>query len=138
MVKHESDLNATFSALSDPTRRAILARLARGQSRVGELAAAFDVSWPAVTKHVQVLQRAGLLTQDRDGRVRRCRLRAKPLRAAADWIERYRRFWTEQLDGLANFLESEDAPHLPPDKKTNHQTPRRKRGGRVPTKENRT
>lgn len=105
MVKCETGLNATFAALSDPTRRAILARLSRGEAPVGELAAAFDVSWPAVTKHVNVLKRAGLLTQARDGRVRRCRLRVTPMRAAADWIERYRRFWTVQLDGLAEFLE---------------------------------
>jgi len=72
---------------------------------VGELAGLFLVSWPAVTKHVRVLQNAGLLEQRRDGRIRRCRLRPKPMREAAAWLDRYRRLWSGQLDGLAEFLE---------------------------------
>lgn len=105
MVKCNSKLDSTFAALADPTRRAIVARLARGDVSVGELARPFNVSLPAVSKHLRVLERAGLLTQDRQGRVRRCRLRAAPMREAGRWIERYRRFWTEQLDALAEFVE---------------------------------
>lgn len=106
MVNYKRRLDATFSALSDGTRRAILARLADGEVRVGELAAGFRISWPAVTKHLRVLQKAGLLVQQRDGRIRRCRLRAEPMRDAAQWIEHYRKHWTRQLDGLAKFLET--------------------------------
>lgn len=113
MVNNSLRLDQTFAALADPTRRAILARLAEGEARAGELAAGFEVSWPAVTKHLRVLERAGLLRQERDGRVRRCRLEAAPLSAAAVWIEHYRRFWTEQLDGLAGFLEVKDGRTKP-------------------------
>ena len=109
MVKHSSKLDATFAALSDPIRRGILSRLAKGDSSVGELARPFDVSLPAISRHLRVLQRAGLLTQDRQGRVRRCRLRATPMRAAAAWIERYSRFWTQQLDALAQFVEQTES-----------------------------
>ena len=105
MVKRASQLDATFSALSDPTRRAILARLARGDTSVGELARPFDISLPAISKHLRVLERAGLLKQGREGRIRRCRLRAAPMRAAAAWIERYRRYWSRQLDALAEYVE---------------------------------
>ena len=107
MVKRSAKLDATFAALADPTRRAILARLARGDTAVGELARPFDMSLPAVSKQLRVLERAGLLTQDRQGRVRLCRLRAAPMRTAADWIDRYRGFWTRQLDALAEFVEAE-------------------------------
>lgn len=112
-------LDATFAALSDPTRRAILTRLARGDSSVGELARPFNVSLPAVSRHLRVLQRAGLLTQDRQGRVRRCRLRAAPMQAAAEWIQRYRRFWTEQLDALAQFVEPTESESTPPQERKN-------------------
>lgn len=105
MVKRPSKLDITFAALADPTRRAILTRLARGESSVGELARPFDVSLPAVSRHLRVLERAGLLSQDRQGRVRRCRLQAGPMRAAAAWIHRYRRFWPRQLDALDAFVE---------------------------------
>lgn len=105
MVKRKPKLDATFAALADPTRRAILARLARGDSSVCELAKPFDMSLPAVSKHLRVLERAGLLAQDREGRVRRCRLRAEPMRAAARWIDRYRKFWSDQLDALAEYVE---------------------------------
>ncbi len=112
MVKYSAKLDATFAALSDPTRRAILARLARGDALVGKLAQPFDMSLPAFSKHLRVLQRAGLLSQDRQGRVRLCQLRPAPLRAAAVWIERYRRFWTRQLDALAEYFDEmeEDSP----------------------------
>ena len=113
MVNYSSKLDATFAALSDPTRRAILSRLARGDSSVGKLARPFKVSLPAISKHLRVLQRAGLLTQDRQGRVRRCRLRAAPMRAAAAWIQRYRRFWTQQLDALAQFVEQTELESTP-------------------------
>lgn len=108
MVNHQSpDLDRTFSALSDPTRRAILARLASGSASVSELARPFDVSLPAISKHLRVLERAGLLVQRREGRTRRCSLRARPLRQASEWIGRYRAFWERQLDALAEFLDAD-------------------------------
>lgn len=115
MVKRNMELDLTFAALADPTRRAILTRLARGDVSVGELARPFEMSLPAVSKHLRVLRRAGLLTQEPQGRVRRCRLRAAPLRAATQWIERYRRFWTRRLDALAAFVEQDniDDPQKP-------------------------
>lgn len=99
-----AELDATFSALGDPTRRAILARLSQGESSIVELAAPFDVSLPAILKHVRVLEDAGLLARQKDGRVNHCRLQAKPMRNAAAWIEEYRQFWERQFDALANFL----------------------------------
>jgi DNA-binding transcriptional ArsR family regulator len=102
-------LDATFGALSDPTRRAILARLAQGQATVTELAAPFDVSLPAVSKHLRVLESAGLLRREIDGRIHRCRLSPEPMKDAARWIEHYRAFWDNQLDALAKFLESTNA-----------------------------
>jgi len=91
VVKYSSELlDATFSALADPTRRAILARLAHGELSVSELAAPFDVSLPAISKHLRVLERAGLLAGQKDGRVYRCRLAARPLEQAAEWIGHYR------------------------------------------------
>lgn len=109
MVKYSEKLDVTFAALADPTRRAILARLARGDRSVGELAEPFAVSLPAVSKHLRVLERAGLLTQDREGRVRRCRLRAGSMRSASEWIDRYRRYWSRQLDALAEYVEGAEA-----------------------------
>ncbi len=107
MVKYLSaPLDATFSALADPTRRAILARLARGEASVTVLAEPFDVSLPAVSKHLRVLERAGLLTRKKDGRVRWCRLAAEPMQEAAEWIASYRRFWEAQFDALAEYLET--------------------------------
>lgn len=105
MVKYyTSSLDTTFAALADPTRRAILARLARGDTPVTELARPFDISLPAISKHLRVLEKAGLLTQEKEGRVRRCRLVAEPLRDAAEWIVRYRQFWEGQFDALAEYL----------------------------------
>ena len=100
-------MDLTFAALADPIRRRILSRLAKGQASVSELAKPFEVSLPAVSKHLRVLERAGLLRQQRSGRVRQCRLEARPLHDAADWIDRYRRFWESQLDSLANYLEKQ-------------------------------
>lgn len=98
-------LSDTFSALADPTRRAILARLASGEASVTELAEPFEISMPAVTKHLKVLERAGLITRGREAQWRPCRLEAKPLREAADWIEHYRTFWEQSLDRLDAYLQ---------------------------------
>jgi len=97
-------LSATFSALADPTRRAILARLASGEASVSELAEPFDISMPAVSKHLKVLERAGLIARGREAQWRPCRLEAAPLRDAADWLDPYRRFWEESFDRLEVYL----------------------------------
>lgn len=106
----ERRLDRTFAALADPTRRAILTRLASGEASVGDLARPFRISRPAISKHLRVLERAGLVTRTRDGRVSRCRLNAAPMRTAAEWVARYRRFWEGRLDRLASYLESENEP----------------------------
>lgn len=114
MVNYQAEvLNLTFSALADPTRRAILERLSFGESSVTDLAEPFDVSLPAISKQLRVLERAGLLTQEKDGRVRRCRLEALPMKEAVDWIAQYRRFWEDQLDSLANYLEGISSSESP-------------------------
>jgi DNA-binding transcriptional ArsR family regulator len=106
MVKYyDPALDLTFSALGDSTRRAILARLALGDASVGELAAPFEMSLPAVSKHLKVLERAGLLARDRQGRVHRCRLDPEPMRRAEDWIGLHRRFWEERFDALNRYLQ---------------------------------
>ena len=97
-------LNSTFSALADPTRRAILERLARGESSVTELAEPFAMTLPAVTKHLKVLMRAGLVSQGRRAQWRPCRLEPQPLREVADWVEQYRKFWDERLDRLGEYV----------------------------------
>jgi DNA-binding transcriptional ArsR family regulator len=97
-------LSATFAALSDPTRRAILARLASGEASVTELAAPFDISLPAISKHLKVLQRAGLIAQGREAQWRPCRLTPAPLKAADDWMEQYRELWEARLDNLEDYL----------------------------------
>jgi DNA-binding transcriptional ArsR family regulator len=97
-------LSATFAALADPTRRAILARLASGETSVTELAEPFEMTLPAVTKHLKVLERAGLITRGREAQWRPCRLQARPLREVADWVEHYRRFWEQSLDRLDGYL----------------------------------
>jgi DNA-binding transcriptional ArsR family regulator len=97
-------LNATFSALADPTRRAILARLAAGEASVLEVAEPFQMSLPAVSKHLKVLERAGLIARGREAQWRPCRLQAAPLREVSDWIEQYRRFWDESFDRLDDYL----------------------------------
>lgn len=97
-------LSLTFSALADPTRRAILARLASGELSVTELAEPFKMSLPAITKHLKVLQRAGLITRSRHAQWRPCRLEAKPLQDVADWVEEYRQFWDQSLDRLEDYL----------------------------------
>jgi DNA-binding transcriptional ArsR family regulator len=106
-------LNATFLALADPTRRAILARLALGEASVNELAEPFDMSQPAISKHLKMLERAGLVSRGRDAQRRPCRLEAQPLEAAYLWIERYRQMWDmnfERLDTLLDELKSTKTP----------------------------
>ena len=97
-------LSATFSALADPTRRAILARLAEGETTVKELAAPFDISLPAISRHLKVLERAGLIARGHEAQWRPCRLDAGPLKSVANWVERYRRFWDESFDRLDEYL----------------------------------
>jgi DNA-binding transcriptional ArsR family regulator len=97
-------LSTTFAALADPTRRAILAKLASGERSVTELAAPFDMSMPAVSKHLKVLERAGLIERGRDAQWRPCKLRARPLEEVADWVEHYRKFWDESMDRLDDYL----------------------------------
>ena len=110
MVKYsKSDqmLDLTFSALADPTRRAILGRLAEGEATAGELAEPFEMSLPAISKHLKVLEKAGFLIRARDGRIHRCNLDAAPFQTASDWISTYRHFWEGQLGSLARYLEEE-------------------------------
>jgi DNA-binding transcriptional ArsR family regulator len=98
------NLDATFAALADPTRRAILARLTEGEASVTELAAPFEMSLPAISKHLKVLERAGLILRGRDAQWRPCRLDARPLEEAAEFIDRYRQFWEERFDRLDDYL----------------------------------
>ncbi len=106
MVHHAPPdrLNATFAALADPTRRAILARLSSGEASVTELAKPFAMSLPAVSKHLKVLEHAGLIARGREAQWRPCRLEAGPLKDAADWLEHYRRFWEQSFDRLDDYL----------------------------------
>jgi DNA-binding transcriptional ArsR family regulator len=97
-------LSTIFAALADPTRRAILACLASGEATVKELAKPFDMSLPAISKHLKVLERAGLITRSRQAQWRPCRLEAAPLREATDWVEEYRRFWEQSFDRLDDYL----------------------------------
>ena len=97
-------LSSTFAALADPTRRAILARLALGETSVTELAEPFDMSLPAVSKHLKVLERAGLIRRGREAQWRPCRIEATALKQVDDWLERYRRFWEESFDRLDDYL----------------------------------
>jgi DNA-binding transcriptional ArsR family regulator len=97
-------LSSTFAALADPTRRAILARLALGETSVSKLAEPFEMSMPAVSKHLKVLERAGLITRSRDAQMRPCRIEATALKEADDWLEEYRRLWEQRLDRLDDYL----------------------------------
>jgi DNA-binding transcriptional ArsR family regulator len=130
MVYYQSSaLDNTFAALSDVTRRAILARLAQGEASISDLAAPYDMSLPAVSKHLRVLERAKLVERRKDGRVHRCRLAAEPMKGAAEWIEKYRQFWERQFDSLAQYLEGsqkeKNAKWLP---QAPHRTPGSKSG----------
>lgn len=117
-------LSNTFAALADPTRRAILARLAVGETSVTELAAPFEMSMPAVSKHLKVLEKAGLITRTREAQWRPCKLEAAPLQTAAQWIEQYSRFWEESLDRLASYLDQIQAQ---PESQPGSQLPSRNR-----------
>jgi len=115
MVKYsESTLDATFAALSDATRRGILAKLAAGETSVSDLAAPYEISLPAVSKHLRVLEKAGLVVRRKDGRVHRCRFIAEPMKDVAQWIERYRLFWEGQFDALARYLEESEIKEKKP------------------------
>lgn len=103
-------LSATFAALADPTRRAILARLTLGETSVNDLAEPFDISLPAISKHLKVLERAGLVSRGRDAQRRPCRLAAEPLHEIADWVETYRRFWEQRFDRLEAYLQAAQQP----------------------------
>ncbi|WP_224095702.1 ArsR/SmtB family transcription factor [Nostoc sp. MS1] len=111
-------LSITFAALADPTRRAILAHLAQGEASVTELAQPFEMSLPAISKHLKVLERAGLITRGRDAQWRPCRLEAEHLKEAADWIEQYRQFWEQNLDRLDEYLQQLQAS----ENKSDHQS----------------
>ena len=115
-------LSTTFAALADPTRRAILARLVTGECSVSELAEPFDMSLPAVSKHLRVLERAGLVARRRDAQFRPCRIEAAPLRDVATWAERYRHLWEERLDRLDRYLQ-----RISPKKETRHGRQSRKK-----------
>lgn len=106
-------LNQAFAALADPTRRAIVARLASGEATVNELAAPFNMSQPSISKHLKVLERAGLISRGRAAQTRPCRLEAAPLRQVANWMELYRGIWEESFDKLDAFLQSSAPPALP-------------------------
>src|SRR6267143_993277 len=110
MTAQADQLSATFSALADPTRRAILARLAKGQASVTELAQPFDMTMPAISKHLKVLERAGLVERGREAQYRPCTLNGRPLKDADEWIERYRRFWEQSLDRLDAYLRDLQGP----------------------------
>jgi DNA-binding transcriptional ArsR family regulator len=104
-VTRADPLSTTFAALADPTRRAILARLSRGEASVGELAAPFAMSQPAISKHLKVLERAGLITRGRAAQWRPCKLEAEPLRAATAWLEHYAAFWSDSFDRLRTLVD---------------------------------
>lgn len=107
MVKYSTILDDTFSALSDPTRRAILSKLAKGEAPIMEIALPFKMSLPAVSKHIRALEKAGLVVRRKRGREYYCRLNAKPLHDAAKWLVFYQKFWDAKLDSLTNFLEQD-------------------------------
>ena len=121
-------LSTTFAALADPTRRAILARLSQGEASVGDLSQPFAMSAPAVTKHLKVLQRAGLISQGRQAQWRPCRLQAQPLMQAADWVAQYRQHWEDRLDNLEDYLQALQAapastPPTPPKRQPKEKKP---------------
>jgi len=115
-----TQLDATFAALADPTRRAILARLARGEASVMELAEPFAMSQPAISKHLKVLERAGLISRGRDAQRRPCRLAATPLRDASDWLQGYREFWEASFDALDDVLADLKTQRPPTRRKAKH------------------
>ena len=118
-------LSTTFSALADPTRRAILARLSSGEASVTELAEPFEMSMPAISKHLKVLEHAGLIARGREAQWRPCRLEAAPLRDIADWVEHYRQFWAESLDRLDDYLRELKKRELKKKEKKHDRKPRK-------------
>ena len=121
MDMQQSDpLSTTFAALADPTRRAILARLAEGEASVKDLASPFEMSQPAISKHLRVLERAGLIEQGRQAQWRPRRLRAGPLRDVADWVDQYRRHWEESFERLDEYLREVQANEPEQDKEQDH------------------
>ena len=118
MVEHHSELDAVFRALADPTRRAMLRDLAQAPRTIGELAAPHAISLAGASKHIQMLERAGLLTREVHGRVHTCRLEAAPLHAGAEWIRHYEQFWIAKLDALDALLTAEDADSSNPPRST--------------------
>jgi DNA-binding transcriptional ArsR family regulator len=119
---HADSLSATFAALADPTRRAILARLASGECSVTELAKPFAMSMPAVSKHLRVLERAGLIARWREAQWRPCRIEAEPLKEVADWTEHYQHIWEDRLDRLGKYLQQVKSK----EEKSHGRKPRRK------------
>lgn len=115
----EDRLDATFASLADPTRRAILARLAQGEATVNELAEPFEMSLPAISRHLKVLERAGLISRGREAQWRPCRLEAGPLKDIANWVEHYRRFWDASFDRMADYLKELQTPKGDPDDRKN-------------------
>jgi DNA-binding transcriptional ArsR family regulator len=113
-------LSVTFSALADPTRRAILARLALGETSVMEIAKPFKISLPAITKHLKVLERSGLIARSRNAQWRPCRLKAKPMKEAVDWLEHYRLFWEQSFDRLDDYLRELQTEQKRPTKGKSH------------------
>lgn len=126
-MKMPDPLSSTFAALADPTRRAILSRLSLGETSVTELAEPFDMSLPAVSKHLKVLERAGLISRGREAQRRPCRLDASPLKDAASWIEDYRRFWSAHIDALERHLDRMNPPEPTNKKKRRQRAPARER-----------
>jgi DNA-binding transcriptional ArsR family regulator len=128
MLSNASDsLSATFAALADPTRRAILARLASGETSVTELAKPFEMSMPAVSRHLKVLQHAGLIARGREAQWRPCRLEAAPLKEVAGWVEAYRHFWEQSFDRLEVYLRDLQSKPKPTDQKPKETPHARKR-----------
>jgi DNA-binding transcriptional ArsR family regulator len=125
-IAADDHLSMTFAALADPTRRAILARLASGESSVSALAEPFEMSMPAVSKHLRVLERAGLIARRREAQWRPCRIEAAPLKDAANWMERYRHIWEQRLDRLDGYLQELQAKQKDKEKEKRHG--RRQRG----------
>src|SRR5512147_588221 len=122
----DDQLSTTFAALADPTRRAILARLASGECSVTELAEPFDMSMPAVSKHLRVLERAGLIARGREAQWRPCRIEAGPLKQVADWADRYRHIWEARLDRLDDYLKALKTKELKAKEQKHARQPRRK------------
>ncbi len=120
-------LSATFAALADPTRRAILARLALGETTVNELSKPFDISGPAISKHLKVLEGAGLITRSREAQWRPCKIEPMALKSLDDWLDQYRQFWEQRLDRLEDYLR--ELQGMPPKKPKDPKPPKKKRKG---------